>query len=82
MPDPQRPNRLRQRVVDVIERLRPAIQDDGGDVELVDVDAQGVVRVRLSGACIGCPSAESTLTAGIEHNLKTHVPEVTSVKRV
>jgi len=73
---------LRQRIGEVIDRLRPAIQSDGGDVELVGVDEHGVVSVRLSGACVGCPSSESTLTTGIERNLKQLVPEVTSVVSV
>lgn len=70
---------LQDRVASVINQLRPAIQSDGGDLELVDVDANGVVQVRLHGACIGCPSAAMTLKFGVERNLKQHVPEVTEV---
>ncbi len=70
---------LQERVAKIINQLRPAIQSDGGDLELVDVDDNGVVQVRLHGACIGCPSAAMTLKFGVERNLKEHVPEVTEV---
>jgi len=70
---------LRQRVQQVIDMVRPAIQSDGGDVELVDVDDQGVVQLRMHGACIGCPSATMTLKLGIERNLRERVPEVSEV---
>ncbi len=70
---------LRQRVSEVIETLRPMIQGDGGDVELVDVSDEGVVQVRFLGACIGCGAAGITLSQGIERNLKKQVPEVTRV---
>jgi Fe-S cluster biogenesis protein NfuA len=70
---------LRQRVQQVIDMIRPAIQSDGGDVELVDVDDQGVVQLRMHGACIGCPSATMTLKMGIERNLRARVPEVREV---
>ncbi len=70
---------LRQRVVAVLDQIRPLAQADGGDIELVDVDSDGVVSVRLKGACIGCPSAAITLTLGIERNIKEQIPEVTRV---
>jgi len=70
---------LRDRVANVIDALRPVLQGDGGDIELVDVDADGVVSVRLQGACVGCPSASITLSMGIERNLKEQIPEVTRV---
>ena len=70
------------RVGGVLQQIRPAIQADGGDVELVEVTDAGVVRVRFHGACIGCPSATMTLKTGIEHSLREHVPEVTSVEAV
>ncbi len=76
-PQPEGP--LRDRVVNVINRLRVAVQADGGDLEFVDVDDQGVVKVRLHGACVGCPSAAMTLKFGVERNLKMQVPEVTEV---
>ncbi|MGB2987726.1 MAG: NifU family protein [Phycisphaerae bacterium] len=70
---------MRDRVAAVLDRLRPMMQGDGGDIELIDVDADGVVRVRLLGACHGCPSASVTLSMGIERNLKEQIPEVTRV---
>ena len=71
--------RVRDRVAAVLDALRPMVQGDGGDIELIDVDADGVVHVRLHGACVGCPSAGMTLTMGIERNLKDQIPEVTRV---
>jgi Fe-S cluster biogenesis protein NfuA len=70
---------LHERVAAVIDAVRPMLQGDGGDIELVDVDTEGVVKVRLQGACVGCPSASMTLSVGIERNLKAQVPEVTRV---
>jgi len=70
---------LRERVAAVLDKIRPLIQSDGGDIELIDVDAEGVVSVRLHGACIGCPSAAMTLSMGVERTLKSQVPEVTAV---
>lgn len=70
---------VRDRVTTLINAIRPAIQSDGGDVELVDVAADGIVQVRLHGACIGCPSAQMTLKHGIERNLKAQIPEITEV---
>lgn len=70
------------RVQAILDLIRPAIQDDGGDVELVDISAEGQVRVRFHGACVGCPSSPVTLQTGIERNLREHVPEVTSVVAV
>jgi len=70
------------RAAKVLTLLRPTIQRDGGDVELVEVTPAGVVRIRLLGACVGCPSAEMTLRYGIEQNLRTHVPGVTGVEAI
>jgi Fe-S cluster biogenesis protein NfuA len=75
-------NGLRQRVQDALELIRPALQADGGDVELVDVGEDGMVQVRLQGACGGCPMASMTLQMGIERTLKQEVPEVTGVESV
>lgn len=73
---------VRERVVSTLELIRPNLQADGGDVEFVDIDDQGVVRVRLQGACHGCPMAAMTLQMGIERMLKSKVPEVTGVESV
>lgn len=73
---------IRERVAKIVELIRPAVQSDGGDLELVDVTPQGVVRIRLHGACVGCPSSHITLQMGIERNLKQHVPEVKAVHAV
>lgn len=70
------------RVAQVIDRIRPAIQSDGGDVELVEVTGEGVARIRLHGACVGCPSSSMTLHMGIERNIREKVPEVVAVEQV
>jgi len=75
--DPDKP--IGERVATVLERLRPMLRNDGGDIELLGIDEDGVVEVRLLGACIGCPSSSMTLTLGIERNLRDLVPEVTRV---
>ncbi|GAB4545589.1 MAG: hypothetical protein Tsb0013_03590 [Phycisphaerales bacterium] len=72
----------RARVERVLEAIRPTIQSDGGDIELLDVTGEGVVRIRLHGACVGCPSSTMTLKYGIENNLREYVPEVTGVEAV
>ncbi|MEL7472762.1 MAG: NifU family protein [Planctomycetota bacterium] len=66
----------------MLELIRPMIQADGGDVELIAVGDDGVVQIRLLGACIGCPSAAITLQSGIERNLKAHIPSITAVKAI
>jgi Fe-S cluster biogenesis protein NfuA len=76
------PEPLSERVARIINLIRPAIQSDGGDVELVGVTEDGVVQIRLHGACVGCPSSSITLQRGIERNLREHVPEVRSVRAV
>ncbi len=71
---------LRERVQEALEGIRPALQADGGDVALVDIDeAEGIVKVELQGACAGCPSAQITLAMGVERAIKEKVPEVTQV---
>jgi len=70
---------MREKVKAVLDEVRPALVADGGGVELVDVDDQGVVKVRLRGACSGCPMASMTLKNGIERALKNAVPEVKEV---
>ncbi len=70
---------MRDKVQGVINLIRPAVQADGGDIELVDVNPEGVVQIRFHGACHGCPSSTMTLQHGIERNLREKVPEVTQV---
>ncbi len=71
---------MTDQVREVIEGIRPMLQADGGDIELVNVDeATGVVSVRLQGACKGCPGAAMTLKMGVERHLKQKVPAVTEV---
>jgi Fe-S cluster biogenesis protein NfuA len=73
---------LRERVNEVMELIRPNLQADGGDVELVNVTDDGIVQVRLQGACHGCPMAAMTLQMGIERILKKEIPEVQGVENV
>ncbi len=70
---------VRDRVQGVINLIRPAVQADGGDIELVNVSSEGVVQIRFHGACHGCPSSHMTLHMGIERSLREKVPEVTQV---
>ena len=73
---------MKEKVAAVLQKIRPFLQRDGGDVELIDVDEQGVVKVKLQGACHGCPSAKQTLKLGIEARLKEEVPGVKRVESV
>ena len=70
---------LQSRVEAVLDLIRPAVQEDGGDFELLEISEAGVVTIRFLGACIGCPSSEMTLRDGIARNLRSRVPEVTDV---
>lgn len=71
-----------ERVRQIIEQLRPSIQADGGDVEFLEFTDEGIVRIRLHGACVGCPSSSLTLQVGLERNLREHVPEVEAVEAI
>ncbi len=71
-----------QRIRRILDLIRPAVQSDGGDVEFVELTPDGTVRIRLHGACVGCPSSSITLQIGIERNLREHVPEVSRVESV
>lgn len=73
---------LREKIEDALEKVRPALQADGGDVQFIDVDDDGVVTVKLTGACGGCPMSQMTLKMGIEKALKQSVPEVNRVESV
>jgi Fe-S cluster biogenesis protein NfuA len=72
---------MKEKVKAALEKVRPMLQADGGDVELVDVE-DGVVKVRLQGACAGCPMSQMTLKNGIEKMLKEEIPEIESVENV
>ena len=72
---------MREKVEKALNGVRPYLQADGGDVELVDVE-NGVVKVKLTGACSGCPMSQMTLKQGIEQFVKKAVPEVVSVEAV
>jgi len=74
---------MKEKVMKVLDSIRPALQADGGDIELVEVDeATGIVKVRLQGACGHCPMSRMTLKHGVEARLKRDVPEVKSVEEV
>lgn len=81
-PAPQPTTPLHEQVAAVLERIRPAIQMDGGDVELVEITDANIVHIRLLGACVGCPSSSITLKMGIERNLMEKVPQVAGVEQV
>ncbi len=74
--------RMKEQVQMAIEKVRPGLQADGGDVELVDVSEEGVVKVKLTGACRGCPMSQMTLKMGIEKIIKQQVPSVKEVVSV
>ena len=73
---------MREKVQAAIDKVRPALQRDGGDVILVDVTEDGIVKVQLTGACKGCPMSQMTLKNGIEQFVKGEVPQVVSVESV
>ncbi|MCL2067960.1 MAG: NifU family protein [Treponema sp.] len=70
---------LEEQVKTVLEKVRPSLQADGGDVEFVSVNEAGVVSVKMTGACGNCPNAHMTLKMGIENILRKEIPQVTSV---
>lgn len=71
---------LKERVEEALDMIRPALQADGGDIELLEISDDGVVTVRLMGACGGCPMSQMTLQAGVERIVKEQVPEVSRVE--
>ena len=73
---------MQDKVTEVLDKVRPALQRDGGNVELVEVTDDGIVKVKLVGACAGCPMSQMTLKNGIERILKQEVPEVKEVVNV
>ncbi|OIP88666.1 MAG: hypothetical protein AUK24_07715 [Syntrophaceae bacterium CG2_30_49_12] len=73
---------MKEKVQKAIERIRPSLQADGGDVELVDVSDDGIVKVKLVGACCGCPMSQMTLKMGIQKHLQKEIPEIKDVVSV
>lgn len=73
---------MEQKIKDALETIRPFLQRDGGDVEFVEYTADKIVKVRLQGACHGCPGAQMTLKNGIERILKEQYPEIAGVESV
>ena len=73
---------MEEQVKQALDEVRPALQADGGDVDLVEVSDDGVVKVKLKGACAGCPMSQMTLKQGIEVHLKSKVPGVKTVESV
>jgi Fe-S cluster biogenesis protein NfuA len=70
---------IKERVLNALERVRPYLQSDGGDISLVEITDDNIVRVKLQGACHGCPFSIQTLKAGVEQALMQEVPEIKSV---
>lgn len=75
-------NSIKERVISALERVRPYLQSDGGDISLVEITQDNTVRVRLQGACHGCPYSMQTLKAGVEQALMKEVPEIKCVESV
>ncbi len=73
---------LKDKIAEVVQTIRPMLQNDGGDIELVEVTEDNTVKVRLQGACKGCPGAAMTLKMGVERLLKERIPEVKEVVAV
>ena len=73
---------MKEKIEAALNKIRPMLQRDGGNVELVDVEDDGIVKVRLQGACAGCPMSQMTLKNGIERILKEEIPEVKAVENV
>lgn len=73
---------MRDRIEAVLEKTRPGLRADGGDVELVDVTEDGIVKLRLMGACHGCPMSKVTLHNWIEREIKSNIPEIKGVEEV
>lgn len=75
-------NNLNQRILDALEKIRPYLKADGGDIELVNVTPDGIVEVRLTGACSSCPMSQMTLRAGVERAIIREVPGIRRVEAV
>lgn len=75
-------NNLNQRILDTLDKIRPYLKADGGDIELVNVTPDGIVEVRLTGACSSCPMSQMTLRAGVERAIIREVPGIRRVEAV
>jgi Fe-S cluster biogenesis protein NfuA len=75
-------DKMKEKIEAALGKIRPSLNADGGDVELVEVSPDGVVKVKLTGACAGCPMSQMTLKMGIEKTLKEEVPELKEVVAV
>lgn len=73
---------IKQQVEQALEKIRPFLQRDGGDIQLIDVTDDGVVKVQLTGACQGCPMSQMTLKQGVERALMKEVPNVKEVQAI
>ena len=73
---------MREQIEQALDKIRPALQRDGGDIELVEIEENGIVKVKLTGACGGCPMSQMTLKQGVERIVKQLVPEVKAVEAV
>lgn len=73
---------MKEQVQEVINEIRPNLQADGGDIDLIDVTDDGIVKIKLRGACSGCPGAAMTLKMGVERILKQRIPQVTGIENV
>jgi len=73
---------MREKVEEILATIRPTLEADGGSIELVDVDEAGVVKVKLTGACAGCPMSQMTLQHGVERVLREQLPEIQRVLAV
>ncbi|MCK8828332.1 NifU family protein [Natroniella acetigena] len=73
---------MKEKIEEVLDKVRPSLQADGGDVALIDITDEGIVKVELQGACAGCPMSQMTLKMGIEKRLKKEIPEVKEVQAV
>jgi Fe-S cluster biogenesis protein NfuA len=71
---------LKDQVIDIIDQLRPFLQQDGGDIQFLELTADNVVKVKLQGACGSCPHAKITLKNGVESTIKKYIPEIVSVE--
>lgn len=71
---------LKDQVIDIIDQLRPFLQQDGGDIKFLELTADNVVKVKLQGACGSCPHAKITLKNGVESTIKKYIPEIVSVE--